>query len=201
MEQGNNTEAVVAIAVPIQPNSNFVYHGVTVTAEPLYNVAIPHTSYPIYPYNSNTVVPDFGTLTLRQHQLLAMYKTSRFMLLLSSTHFLIIILFLFIYTFWYLFLLPMPLIAYYGYKNYSSTVLYFYVIYAIVEIIVSGLSFFIYTSIPKLILRGLYIIYLVSMLRYTIRLIRAYNLLDQSDIDFLKHSAIITNLNNRLRTI
>ena len=34
---------------------------------------------PAYSHNSNTIVPDFGTLTLRQHQLIEMYKTSRFM--------------------------------------------------------------------------------------------------------------------------
>jgi len=201
MEPINTTEEVFAVAIPIEPNSDYAYHGVVVTAEPLYNVAIPHTTFPTYSHNSNTIVPDFGTLTLRQHQLIEMYKTSRFMLLLSSTHFLILLLFLFIYTFWYLFLLPMPLIAYYGYKNYSSTVLYFYVIYSVVEIIVSAVSFFIYTAISKLILRGLYIIYLICVLRYTIKLIRSYNLLDQSDLDFLKNSTIITNLNNRFRTI
>ena len=200
MEQMNNTEAVVAVAVPIQPDSDDIYHGVSVTAEPIYNVAISQASYPAYPYNSNTIVPDFGILTLRQHQLVEMYKTSRLMLKLSTTHFVIIILFLFVYTFWYLFLLPMPLIAYYGYKNYSSSVLYLYVIYVVVEVIVSILSLFIYTSVLKLILRGLYIIYLICTVSYTVRLIRAYNLLDQTDIDFLKHSTIITNL-NRLRTL
>jgi len=144
-----------------------------------------------------TVVPDhnqdlseYGLQ--RERLLLNLYQRSRFIRIVCFLQFVfIVVLGLFLSLFFLL--LVFPVAGFYGAKKWNYPLLYIYSIYLIVEIIGGIISMVYIPSVGYIVVRGLYELLNLVMLRYSLNLVSFIQVLEEADFDFLKNSPIISN--------
>jgi len=144
-----------------------------------------------------TVVPDHDQDLSdpglqRERLLLNLYQRSRFIRIICFLQFVFIIVLGLFFSLFFL-LLVFPIAGFYGAKRWNYFLLYIYSVYLILEIIGGIVSMVYIPSVGYIVVRGLYVLLNLVMLRYSLNLVSFIQVLEEADIDFLKNSPIIIN--------
>lgn len=141
------------------------------------------------PYGHGGIEQQF---TDRQVQLIDVYRLSRFVRNVSLINiFFTIISGVFSYI--YFFFLPFPICGYWGAKAFNNYFLYIYIGYLVLETIFSLVLIVIVNSVTFTILRTLYIIFNILIIRYTGRLCGFVAHMTDEDREFLATNEAIVD--------
>lgn len=142
-----------------------------------------------------TMHPDaamMGNLTDREAQLIDVYRLSRFIRNISILNVILTIISGIISYYWFI-LIPFPLCGYYGAKTFNKTFVYIYIAYLVAEIIGSIIWVVLVNSISFTILRILYILLNMFVIKYATRLCAYITHFTDEDREFLMTNPMILN--------
>lgn len=142
-----------------------------------------------------TMHPDaamMGNLTDREAELVDVYRLSRFIRNISILNVILTVISGILSYFWFI-LLPFPLCGYYGAKTFNKTFIYVYIAYLFAEVIGSIVWVVLVNSISFTILRILYILLNLFVIKYATRLCAYITHFNDEDREFLMTNPLIVN--------
>lgn len=133
----------------------------------------------------------------REKVLLSVYQISRFIRVVTVIDIAFIIVFT-IFSPIFCILLPFPFCGYWGAKRWNYRLLFVYCMYLLLEIIGGIISAVYIPSAAFITVRIVYVVFNVIIARYATRLCSYILVFEEDDMEFLKHSPMITNIEKSL---
>lgn len=144
-----------------------------------------------------TVVPDHDqdlsdSGLQRERLLLNLYQRSRFIRIICFLQVVFIVVLGLFFSLFFL-LLVFPIAGFYGAKRWNYFLLYIYSVYLILEIIGGIVSMVYIQTVGYIVVRGLFVLLNLVVLRYSLNLVSFIQVLEEEDLEFLKNSPVIIN--------
>jgi len=133
----------------------------------------------------------------REKVLLSVYQISRFIRVVTVIDIAFIIVFT-IFSPIFCVLLPFPFCGYWGAKRWHYRLLFVYCMYLLLEIIGGVVSAIYIPSVAFITVRVIYVVFNIVIARYATRLCSYILVFEEDDLEFLKHSPMITNIEKSL---